>query len=180
MKVGVNYFDDRNSFLSIEKDFSIIIDKLLNNDTLMKLLYYTQKDCLAAADLSMDQKQSMLNKNILLVPKINIDIDGDCPNYLIIQIGNFESNKTNPEFLDCEISFDILCHADHWNLGNFRLRPYRIAGEINQMFNNKKLTGIGTLQFMGTEDLVLNGDLMGLSIMYKATHGIEDKINPLS
>ena len=45
MRVGVNYFDNKDSFLSMEKDLSIIVNKMLNNDTLMKLLYYTQKDC---------------------------------------------------------------------------------------------------------------------------------------
>jgi hypothetical protein len=29
------------------------------------------------------------------------------------------------------------------------LRPYKIAGEIDSMFNLKKLTGIGYLEFMG-------------------------------
>lgn len=178
MRVGVNYFDNKDSFLSMEKDLSIIVNKLLNNDTLMKLLYYTQKDCLSAPALTMMQKQSLVNKNILLVPKI--EIDEKCPNYIVISIGNFKPNETNPQFLDCEITFDILCHADHWNLGNFKLRPYRIAAEINSLFNNKKLTGIGTLLFMGTDDLVMDGDLMGVSIMYKAVHGIEDQINPLS
>ena len=179
MKVGKDYFaDQKESFLGMEKDFSIITNKLLKNDTLMKLMYYTQPDCLKADDLTMKQKQSMLNKNILIVPKI--DIQKDCPTYLVIQIGNFEPNKTNPQFLYCEVSFDILCHPDHWILGNFKLRPYRIAGEINKMFNNEKMTGIGTMQLIGTDDLVMNDDLMGVSITYKAIYGGEDEINPLS
>jgi len=49
-----------------------------------------------------------------------------------------------------------LCHPDHWNLGNFQLRPYKIAGYIDAIFNNSKLTGIGTLQFLGCNNLVLN------------------------
>jgi hypothetical protein len=65
-------------------------------------------------------------------------------------------------------------------LGNFKLRPYRIAGEINKMFNNEKMTGIGTMQLMGTDDLVMGDDLMGVSITYKAIYGGEDEVNPLS
>lgn len=178
MKCGKDYFAKKDSFLAMEKDFSIIIDKMLKNDNLMKLLFYTQKDCLEAPKLTSAQKLSLIDKNILLVPKI--DIDMDCPNYVVIRMGEFKPNETNPEFRDCEISFNIVCHPDHWNLGNFKLRPYRIAAEIDQMFNEQKLTGIGTLHFMGTDDLVLNNDLMGIQIMYQAIHGVEDEINPLS
>lgn len=179
MRVGKDYFaDKKESFLAMEKDYSIIIERILDNNNLMKLLYYTQRDCLNADNLTIEQKYNMINKNILIVPKI--DIIQDCPSYVIIQIGNFSPNKTNPEFLDCEISFDILCHPDHWILGDFKLRPYRIAGEIDKMFNKQKLTGIGRLYFMGMDDLVLNDNLMGISISYKAIYGEEDKINPLT
>ena len=39
MKVGKNYFP-KSSFLSTDKDYAIIIKKILENDTLCKLLYY--------------------------------------------------------------------------------------------------------------------------------------------
>ena len=82
-------------------------------------------------------------------------------------------------FRDCNINFDILCHPDHWSLGDFSLRPYKIAGELDAMFNNKKLTGIGELNFMGSGNLVVDDTMMGLTLIYRAIHGIEDKINPL-
>lgn len=179
MKVGKNYFEEgKSSFLSIEKDLSFIANKLLKNDKLCKLLYYTQPDCLKAQDLSIQDKYSLINKQIRIVPKI--DISKDCPNYIIIGMDNFTPNEKNPEFRDCTINFDILCHPDHWNLGNFALRPYKIAGEIDAMFNDTKITGIGKTKFIGGNNLVLNDDLMGINIMYRAIHGIEDEINPLS
>lgn len=177
MKVGTNYFP-KSSFLSTDKDLSLIIQKILENDRLCKLLYYTQKDCLKAKNLTMEQKLSMLDKQIKIVPKL--DIDPDCPNYIIITFDNFVDNETNPEFRDCIINIDILCHPDHWNLGNFQLRHHKIAGELDAMLNKQKLTGIGTINFVTGNNLLLNNQLMGMSLMYKAVHGIEDKINPLS
>jgi hypothetical protein len=50
----------------------------------------------------------------------------------------------------------VLCHPDHWNLGNFALRPYKILGELDAMFNEQKLTGIGTLNFQVCTDLTMN------------------------
>ena len=119
----------------------------------------------------------MIDKQIKIVPKLIVETD--CPNYVVVTFNNFAPNKKNPEFRDFNISIDILCHPDHWNLGNFQLRPHKIAGEIDAMLNNQKLTGIGTLTFMGADNLLLNDQLIGLTLMYKAIHGIEDKINPL-
>jgi len=36
------------------------------------------------------------------------------------------------------------------------LRPYKIVGEIDAMMNNAKLSGIGELNFITCNDLVLN------------------------
>ena len=57
------------------------------------------------------------------------------------------------------------------------MRPYRIAAEIDTMFNNKHLTGIGTLQFLGANQIILNDEFAGLTLMYSAIHGGEDKKN---
>lgn len=178
MKCGKDYFKEKkSSFLAIDKDYALIIEKIFKNDDLCKLLYYTQKDCLQANNLTMQQKYSMIEKQIKLVP--TTQIEKECPNKLIIVMDGFQKNKTNPEFRDWVIVFHILCHPDHWHLGNFALRPYRIAGEIDEMFDNENLTGIGTLQFLGCDNLVMNGQLIGVSLGYGVVHGVEDKINPL-
>ena len=179
MKLGKNYFEEsKSSFLSLEKDFALIANKLLTNDNLCKMLYYSQSDCLKAQDLTMKEKQTLINKQIKIVPQLQIS--QDCPIYIIITFNNFRPNMKNPEFRDCMINFDIFCHPDHWNMGNFKLRPYKIAGEIDAMINNEKLTGIGTAQFLAADNLVLNDQLMGLTLVYEAIHGVEDEINPLS
>lgn len=179
MKCGKNYFEEgKSSFLSLEKDFALIANKILKNDRLCKMLYYTQADCLKADNLTMIEKQTMINKQIKIVPQL--EITKDCPIFIIITFDNFTPNATNPEFRDCMINIDILCHPDHWNMGNFQLRPYKIAGEIDSMLDGKRLTGIGKVDLVSGNNLLLNDQLMGLSLMYKAVHGIEDEINPLS
>jgi hypothetical protein len=44
----------QSSFLSVEKDMNLIIEKILKNDNLKKLLYYTSKDCLSRTNLNDD------------------------------------------------------------------------------------------------------------------------------
>jgi hypothetical protein len=46
------------------------------------------------------------------------------------------------------------------------LRPYRIAAEIDSMFNNKHLTGIGTSKFAGASQIILNDEFAGICLIY--------------
>lgn len=178
MRLGENQFEQGKSrFLSVDKDFALIANKLLENQRLLKMLYYTQNDCLKGKNLTPQQKLSLINKQIKIVPKIYID--QECPIYIVIGFDNFTPNATNPEFRDCTLTFDIICHPDHWNLGNFALRPYKIAGEIDSMLDKQKLTGIGETHFYKCENLVLDDQLMGVTLTYICIHGIEDQINPL-
>ena len=168
-----NYQFPKSSFLSIEKDMEIITNKFFKNERLKKLLFYTTKNALNENNISEEQTYELFGKNIKIVPKLQID--GEVLNYIIISFDNFTPNAENPEFRDNIISFDIICHFDQWQLQGFQLRPYKIAGEIDSMFNNKHLTGIGTLQFLGANQLILNDEFAGFSLMYQASHGGEDK-----
>lgn len=163
----------QSSFLSMEKDMGIITNMVLKNPRLKKLLYYTTNDCLSRPALTEDQSLELFGKNIRIVPKLFID--SSVLNYVVISFDNFAPNMTNPEFRDNMIHFEIICHFDQWKLKDFQLRPYRIAAEIDSMFNDKHLTGIGTLQFVGADQIVLNAEYAGLDLIYQAVHGDEDK-----
>ena len=168
-----NYHIPQSSFLSVDKDMMIISEWMLKNKMLKKLLHYTTRDAAKRPNLGEDESYELFNKNIKMVPKLYID--GSVLNYIIISFDNFTLNANNPEFRDNIISFDIICHFDQWQLEDFQLRPYRIAAEIDSMFNNKHLTGIGTLQFLGANQIILNDEFAGLTLMYSAIHGGEDK-----
>ena len=174
MKV-VNYRIPKSSFLSMDKDLGIIIDAFLKNKNLKKLLYYTTPRALTMPALNEEDSVKLIGKNIKIVPKLYID--GSVLAYVIISFDNFTTNATNPEFRDNIVSFDIICHFDQWQLEDTQLRPYRIAAEIDTMFNDKHLTGIGTLQFLGANQIILNDEFAGLTLMYSAIHGEEDKKN---
>ena len=166
------YTYPHSSFLSIEKDMNIIINKMFENDRLKKLLYYNTKDCLNKPKLTEEQTLSLINKQIKMVPKLYVD--KSVLNYIIISFDNF-TPSANPEFRDNIIEFDIICHFDQWQMNDFKLRPYRIAAEIDMLFNNQKMTGIGELQFLGANQVILTDEFAGLCLMYQAVHGEEDK-----
>lgn len=166
------YHIPKSSFLSMEKDTGIIVNEILKNNRLKKLLYYTTSDAMEKPNLTEDQSLSLLGTNIKIVPKLYVD--GSVLNYVLINFDNFTPSE-NPEFRDNTIQFDIVCHFDQWNLRDYALRPYKIAGEIDSMFNLKKLTGIGYLEFMGATQIVLTDEFAGLCLMYRTVHGEEDK-----
>ena len=172
------YTYPKSSFLSLEKDMSIIVQTLMKNERLKRLLHYTTKDCLDKPDLTEEESLELIGKNIKLVPKLYVD--GSVQNYIIVSFDNFTSNATNPEFRDNIIEFDIICHFDQWQLKDFQLRPYRIAAEIDSLLDGSHLSGIGELQFLGANQMILTDEYAGLCLMYSAIHGEEDKKDMLN
>lgn len=169
----MTYQYPKSSFLSIDKDANIIMDMVLKNDNLKRMLHYTSRDCLKKPALTEDESLELFNKNIKLVPKIYVD--GPVLNYLIVNFDNFVPTASNPQFRNNLIEFDIICHYDQWQMEDFQLRPYRIAAELDSMLCNKHLTGIGTLEFFSANQLNLTDEYGGLCLMYNAVHGEEDK-----
>ena len=174
----LTYEYPKSSFLSIEKDMGTIISKMFDNERLKKLLLNNTKDALLKSyDEKYAEDVSLLIEDgyIRMVPKLYVD--KDVLNYIIVSFDNFTPNMTNPEFRDNVISFDIICHFDQWQMKDFQLRPYKIAAEIDTLFNNRHLSGIGELQFLGANQLLINDEFAGISLMYAAIHGEDDKVN---
>lgn len=163
----------KSSFLSMEKDMGIIVNKICENERLKRLLYYTSPDAIDRPNLTDDQMYELFKKNIRIIPKLTID--GTVRNYLIISFDDFSQNNTNPEFRDNVLEIDIVCHFDQWPLKDFQLRPYRIAAELDSMLDKTHLTGIGKLEFEGANQILLTDDYAGLCLSYRAIHGEEDK-----
>ena len=122
-----NYREPQSSFMSVEKDLTIITGKIMENKRLQRLLYYTDQYALKREsiikdnkgkeiqrighpDLNENQKAELFNKNIKIVPKLYVD--GSVLTYIIITFDNFTTNATNPEFRDNIVTFDIICHFD--------------------------------------------------------------------
>lgn len=171
----VNYEFPHSSFLSVEKDMEIITNKILKNERLKKLLYYTTSDALDKPDIGEEASLELFGKNIKIVPKLYID--GSVLNYIIIDFDKFSPNLTNPKFRDNMITFIIVCHFNQWQLKGFQLRPLKIAAELDSMFDQKHLTGIGDLQFLGGDLFSINDEFAGILLTYGAIHGEEDKKN---
>ena len=179
-----------SSFLSYEKDMELILKKLFVtsrpfDEDLKRLLVINTKDCLdsdsevyKAKIAQMTLPKLLEDGYVTMAPRIEIDEHEEMKSYIVITMDDFTMNDTNPEFRDCSIVFDVLCPTTQWDLGNYRIRPLKIAGYIDAIFNEAKLTGIGKLHFMGCQMNKANDDLAGYTLMYRAVHGSDDQIEP--
>lgn len=172
----------KSSFLGMAKDTSLIIEKILSNKKVLRLLYYTSPDCLewkSDKDLTSTQiKELFETKQISNIPKVKIDKDKKT--YLRITFDDFTPNQENPYYRDHIVEIKIICHFDDWDLKNFELRPYRIAGEIDSMLDGQHLTGIGELSLLsGTQD-IYDEEYGGVTLRYLAIRGHEDDINSIN
>ena len=124
-----------------------------------------------------DLKDKQYLKN---VPKLEFGEHEEVKAYVLLEFDDFIPTS-NPQYRDCTITFSIICHLDYWELDDYKLRPYQIAGYIDGILNGTKLSGIGTLQFMGASEIVMNEYLGGIVLRYIATHSNADdseNLNP--
>jgi hypothetical protein len=154
------------NFTQPGKDLQLIMEKLITNDNICKLLYYTGKDALSQAALTPEVKLSMINEYIKVVPVLPKDVD--MRNYILIQFDNFTPSSSDPmNLIDFILTFDIFCNSTNWILDDYQLRPYAIMNEIDRMFNTSKLNSSGPINFIGANSISINENLLGFTVVYK-------------
>ena len=180
---------NNSSFLSHEKDIKTILKRLFvecnpYSNILKRLLVINSKDCLENEGETVTKvlEHMTLAKlrqegYIKLEPKIKMPEHEEVKSYIIMSTDNYTPNRENPFYRDCTITFDIVCHTDYWDIGDYRLRPLKIAGYIDSILNNSKLSGIGILEFIGCNELILDEELSGYTLSYRAVHGNDDRIS---
>ena len=142
----------------------IIANKLMTNKRICRLLKYQVRDPFSEKYPDVDGSE-LINKQILIVPKI-YDDSTEKMSYITAIFDDFVVNMLNPEFKTSTVRFDIACPYDEWLLNERSLRPYLIMEEIDQMFNEAKIAGIGTLQFYRADPLALTPWIGGYSMEY--------------
>ena len=174
-----SYEYPKSSLLGMPKDAAIIIDRILSNPNLLRLLVYETRDWQSQPLPNGEQiKELFTSHQISSVPKIKIDSKEKT--YIRLTYGTVIRNASNPEYRDNTFGIDIICHYDNWDLGDFELRPYRVAGEIDAMLDKTHFTGLGELEFVSATPYVYNEEFAGVSLTYLAVRGHEDQKNPVN
>lgn len=179
-----------STFLSCEKDTETILRKLFvenqpYSDELKRLLVINTPDCISDRTneaykeivASMDLKDLIDKQYIKLDPKVKAYEGEEIKSYIMFRYSSFYPTS-NTEFRDGNIIFNIICHTDYWKMDNYQIRPLKIAGYIDGILNNARLSGIGELKFSSLSEFVLSDELGGYTLIYTATHGHDDALPP--
>ena len=142
-----------------------IANKLMKNQRLCRLLKYQVRDPFDASKYPDVDGVDLLNKQILIIPKI-FDESTEKMSYIAAVFTGFSVNPMNPDFKISTIRFDIACPYDEWILNDHALRPYLLMQEIDSMFNQAQMSGIGTLAFVRAEPINLTPQIGGYSMIY--------------
>lgn len=122
----------------------LIVKRLLANQNLLKLLYYTDKDPLSHEDLTAEQIQDeVFEKLIKIVPRVGPKETAH--SVVAIRIARGRGLVTNKEFKNVNISIEIFVPMTQWIIKNTNLRPFAIMGEIQESLNGKKIEGLGKM-----------------------------------
>ena len=149
-----------------------IANKIISNPRICRLLKYPSRNPFDKIDPITGKQQpdidgiDLMHKQVLIVPKV-FDDSTEKMSYIISVFDDFVVNQLNTEFKISTVRFDIACPYDEWVLDEQSLRPYLIMEEIDKMFNEQKLAGIGNLQFYRADNLTLSPYIGGYSMRYK-------------
>lgn len=161
----VQYPSQRRFAVMGENAFNIA-NKLMQNQRLCRLLKYQVRDPFDTEKYPNVDGLDLLNKQILIIPKI-FDESTEKTSYITAVFSDFSVNAFNPDFKLSTIRFDIACPYDEWVLNEHSLRPYLMMQEIDNMFNQAQMAGIGTLQFVRADAIVLTPQIGGYSMTYR-------------
>lgn len=122
-----------------------IMKRLLANQKLLKLLYYTDKDPLSQPDLTNEQIQNEVFETLVkITPRVGPKETSH--SIVTMRITRGRENDENSEFKDVSINIEVFVPLTQWIIKDVQLRPFAILGEIQESLNGKTINGLGKLQ----------------------------------
>lgn len=129
---------------SLGPNLQKIVKRLMDNQNLLKLLYYTDKDPLSHEDLTDEQKRKeVYEKLIKVVPRVGPKETAQ--SLISLRVVRGSKNAENTEFRDFLIQIEVFVPLTQWFIKSDDLRPFAIMSEIQQTLNNKIISGLGRM-----------------------------------
>ena len=121
-----------------------IINRLIANDDLVKLLYYTDENPIEHQPLSLEDKNKLVfEKLIKTVPRVGTKDTANSVVVVYVQKANRIAG--NKEFKNVRILVDVIVPLTQWYIMSDNLRPFAILGQIQNSLNEKTVNGLGKI-----------------------------------
>lgn len=166
MRIGKDILKNSESFKNVEKDLAYVASKVIQDEELLKLLSLQEN---RTEPLTAKEKKEIIKKSFRTVPKIT-NINETDWSYIVVSFDHFTENAENPEHRDKLMVFDIICNLETWDMDDFKLRPYQIAGRLDVLFNKKSLCGTYSVNFASGTYNPVNSEIAGLILIYNVTY----------
>jgi hypothetical protein len=128
------------------------MSRLLANQRLLKLLYYTDKDPYSQPDLTQEQIQKeIFEKLVKITPRVGPKETAH--SIVVIKVNKGQTDNNNTEFRNININVESFVPLTQWIIKDDNLRPFAIMGEIQKSLNGKTINGLGK---MSGGDFILN------------------------
>lgn len=122
-----------------------IVKRLMANQKLLKLLYYTDKDPFDGEDLTQEQIQDeVFEKLIKVVPRVGPKETAH--SLITITVSRGSGLAANGEFKNLIIRLEVFVPMTQWIIKDSNLRPFAIMGEIQKSLRGKKIEGLGKME----------------------------------
>lgn len=144
-----------------------ICARLMANDNLVNLLYYTGIDPLSQSKLDEKQKQSLLNDLICVVPRVGTREDSR--SVVAVYVPRAGAISGNNEFKNVTIAIDVFVPLTKWIIKDNNLRPFAIMGEIQNSLRDKTINGLGKINGGDFELTLLTDEMSGYRIVFTIT-----------
>ena len=122
-----------------------IMTRLMANNNLVNLLYYTDKDPLNQPHLSSEEKKKLIyEKLIKIIPRVG---PKETANSIVaIRVVNGRKDTSNTEFRNIKVSVEVFVPLTQWIIKDTNLRPFAILGEIEKSLEGKTINGLGKIE----------------------------------
>ena len=126
------------------KNLQTIVNRLVANDDLVKLLHYEDENPLEHPALTKEDKQKeIFEKLIKTVPRVGTK--DTAKSVIVVYVQKAGRIPGNKEFKNVAILVDVIVPLTQWYIMDENLRPFAILGQIQKSLDDKTINGLGKI-----------------------------------
>ena len=121
-----------------------IVNRLMANDELVKLLHYENDNPLEQPALSKEVKQKeVFEKLIKTVPRVGTK--DTAKSVIVVYVQRANRVAGNKEFKNVRVLVDVIVPLTQWYIKSDNLRPFAILGKVQESLDDKIINGLGKI-----------------------------------
>lgn len=149
----------------IGTNLRLIFERLMENQKLLRYLYYTDKDPLNKNKPDVTSKD-VYGEHIKPIPIVYAGEE-----HSVITVKVFKGNPAyeNTEMIDVFINIEVFVPLTQWLLKSDNMRPYLIMGEIQKSLDNTAIEGLGNLKAAGFQANFFTEEVGAFEMLFSFT-----------